>query len=93
MLCPHRGCPWGLGGWGGAQAGQTHCLPSAGRRAGGSPCPALIHTAIVPANNGGDVRALELMTQTQVQGAAGWLLNGSTVCTIATAPVHLLLPG
>ena len=42
---------------------------------------------------GGDEQVLELMTQTQVQGAAGWLLKGSTVCAVATAPALPSLPG
>ena len=62
---------------------QGEALPRSGR----------VHAPIVPANNGGDEQVLELMTQTQVQGAAGWLLKGSTVCAVATAPALPSLPG
>ena len=54
------------------------------------PCLAWEHAPIVPANNGEE---LELMTQTQVQGAAGWRLKGSTVCAVVTTPALPALPG
>lgn len=64
-------------------SGQSRCAGSQLQRrqgAGGSPSSAWVHAPIVPTNNGGDERALALMTQTQVWGAAGWLLKGRTVC-------------
>lgn len=51
-----------------------------GKEQGEALSSAWVHAPIVPTNNGGDERALALMTQTQVWGAAGCLLKGSTVC-------------
>lgn len=89
------GCPWGRRA---KEAHRQHrlagCQLQRRQGAGGSPSSALVHAPIVPTNNGrDDKRALELMTQTQVWGAAGWLLKGSTVCAVATAPALPVLPG
>lgn len=56
-------------------------------------CPAWVHDPIVPTNNRRDKRVLELMTQTQVRRAAGWMLKGSTVRAAGTAPACPALPG